>query len=131
MSNAKAPLHPFLAAAKPLAPLLVLAAALGFTRAGDGERDRLQCTATLDPDTVGIQTEPTVVGYALPDSVGTVTAITPAEDSGIVAGRIDAEAQTVELRTAAASSGDWPLTFMGEGSRTCIGTLTVVGVERR
>lgn len=123
--------HPILlATAMPLALLLAAAAASAMNEAGSTERARLQCTASFDPDTVPVQTEPITVGYAVPDSIGIVSAITPAEDSGIVAGRIDAGAQTVELRTATASAGDWAITLLGEDGRTCLGTLTVASVRR-
>jgi hypothetical protein len=90
-----------------------------------------QCMATLDPDTVPIQTDSTIVSFTVPDSIGAITAVTPAEDSGIVTGGIDAAAHTVAVGTATATAGDWTLTFAGDSSRTCAGTLTVVGIQHR
>jgi hypothetical protein len=131
MSNMHARHRVLLAATMTVATLSAGAAASGLNGADAGDRARPQCTASLDPDTVPVQTEPIVVGYAVPDSLGTITAITPAEDSGIVPGNIDAEAQTVVLRTASASAGDWAITFMGEAGRTCLGTLTVASIGER
>src|SRR5690606_30960690 len=93
MSSSRTRHHRFLFAAAPLLAFLVWLP-LAPARA-DVHR---QCTAILDPDTVAVQTEPVIVGYAVPDSIGLITAVTPAEDSGIVSGRIDAEAQTVEIQ---------------------------------
>lgn len=125
MSNRRTRNPIMLAIATPLAVLCTVAAVSGFGATGTSDPGRLQCIAGLDPDTVPVQTEPIVVTYAVPDSLGIITAVTPAEDSGIAVGRIDAGAQTVELRTATASNGDWGITLVGDESRTCVGTLTV------
>ena len=90
-----------------------------------------QCNATLDPDTVPIQMDSITVAYTVPDSIGAITAVTPPEDSGIVTGGIDAAKHTVAVGTASATAGDWSLTFMGDSSRTCVGTLTVIGIRQR
>lgn len=125
MSSSRTRHHRFLFAAAPLLAFLVWLP-LAPARA-DVHR---QCTAILDPDTVAVQTEPVIVGYAVPDSIGLITAVTPAEDSGIVSGRIDAEAQTVAIQTSTASQGDWAITFLDDAGHTCIGTLTVASIRR-
>jgi hypothetical protein len=89
----------------------------------------LQCEATLTPDSVRIQSEPLTIGYALPDSLGMVTGVVADEDSGIGVGEIDVEGHTVALETASAQTGSWTLTFTGDSSRTCAGTLRVLGID--
>lgn len=130
MSNTHGRHQRFIAAAAPLLALLAFAAH-DLAGSDDGYPLARQCTATFDPDTVPIQSDSVVVGYAVPDSIGAITAVTPAEDSGILPGRIDTEARTVSLGTASATAGDWALTLVGDSSRTCVGTLTVVGIDRR
>jgi hypothetical protein len=114
-----------------MAALLAFGPGPNVPSSNDGPPATRQCNATLDPDTVPIQMDSITVGYSVPDSIGTITTVTPDEDSGIVTGSIDAAAHTVAVGTSTATAGDWALTFTGDSSRTCIGRLTVVGIDRR
>jgi hypothetical protein len=90
-----------------------------------------QCIAALSPDTARIQTEPVVIGYLVPDSIGTIVTVAAEDGSGLVVGRLDSEARTVALETQSATAGRWSLTFEGDSSRICGGTLNVIGVTAR
>ena len=112
-----------------VAPMTVLAFTLQPGGPPPPAERSLQCEATLTPDSVRIQSEPLSIGYAVPDSLGMVTGIVADEDSGIAVGEIDVEAQTVAVETASAQPGRWTLTFTGDSSRTCAGTLRVLGMD--
>jgi hypothetical protein len=85
---------------------------------------RVDCTATLVPDTVFAGADPAVVGYALSESIGTVSKVVPAEDSKLEVSGLDVEKSTFVLDASGAEPGAWGLTFQGENV-TCSGRVNV------
>lgn len=119
--------HRFLVLVAP--PLALLAWALPPAEPHGDATPPFQCVAILNPDTARIQPEAVVVGYTVPDSIGTVTEVTAEEGSGIVVGTLDSESRTVALGTESAMAGRWSLTFAGDSSRFCGGIINVIGIQ--
>lgn len=90
-----------------------------------------RCVAALDPDTVRVQTTPVNVAYTVPDTIRTITQVTPPEDSGIEVVSLDASKRNVLLDIANAAPADWTLNFTADDAVVCAGTLTVVETESR
>jgi hypothetical protein len=84
-----------------------------------------RCTATLDPDTVGVQAEPVSVSYAVPDSIGPIASVTAPEDSGIRVGTVNPDSRKIQLNTGSAAEGDWTLNLLDGKQKSCAGTLTI------
>lgn len=122
MSPTRRPQHRFLALA-PVVALLV--AAMQYATVPD-RADGSRCQAVLQPDSVGVSPEPVTVGFTVPDSLGTVSAVHPDEGSGISVVSIDNEAKAVSLNTQSAIPGSWAVTFTGDSARSCIGNINVI-----
>ena len=106
-------------------PVFVIGTSM-LQRAEDaGAVMNVRCTATFSPDTVAIQQEPVAVGYTVPDSIGTITSVTAAEDSGIRVDSVDAESKMIHMNTSQANEGAWQLTLVESEQRSCTGTLNV------
>ena len=84
------------------------------------------CTATFQPDSIRILQEPTTVAYGLSEDIGGITAVVPADESGIEVLAFNVEDKTLNLNTGGALEGVWTLRFVGDAELTCSGTVTVL-----
>jgi hypothetical protein len=109
-----------------LAPLVLAGAIASGT---DRSAERMQCIATLTPDSVLRGADPVNVTYGLSEPIGSVSRVMPDQGSGIIVTAVDSAQSLLTLDTNAAEAGSWNLTFHGSEERTCGGTIYVRGME--
>ncbi len=101
----------------------LLIGAVAVTRPAPAQA-KVDCVATLVPDTVFAGSDPATIGYSLSESIGDVSKVVPAEDSKLEVSGLDTDKSTFVLDASSADPGAWALTFQGENV-ICAGRIVV------